>query len=127
MCVHEQAHAAESGNSQSRLVPRHSPNCSGPRTAFASFLLPFFVHSSTKYFGTLPIYIIKPHVFVPPLAATGSPDLIVTAGGGIVAHPGGVAAGVAAMRQAYEAAQSGVDAQIFAKNHPALAAALEAF
>lgn len=61
------------------------------------------------------------------LAATGSPDLIVTAGGGIVAHPGGVAAGVMAIRQAYDAAMSGVDLHVYAKDHPALAAALEAF
>ena len=61
------------------------------------------------------------------LAATGSSDLIVTAGGGIVAHPGGLAAGVMAMRQAYDAAMSGVDLHVYAKDHPALAAALEAF
>ena len=34
-----------------------------------------------------------------PIAALGSTDLIVTAGGGIMAHPGGPAAGVAAMQR----------------------------
>ena len=41
-------------------------------------------------------------------AGLGSPDLIVTAGGGIMAHPDGPAAGVTAIRQAYEAAVAGV-------------------
>lgn len=40
-------------------------------------------------------------------AALGSTDLIVTAGGGIVAHPGGPGAGVRALRQAWEAAAIG--------------------
>ncbi|WP_238366170.1 ribulose-bisphosphate carboxylase large subunit family protein [Mesobacterium pallidum] len=61
------------------------------------------------------------------LAAAGGPDLIVTAGGGIVAHPGGVAAGVEAMRAAYDAAGQGIDAATYARDHPALAAALAAF
>lgn len=60
-------------------------------------------------------------------AAAGSPDFLVTAGGGIVAHPGGVAEGVAALRQAYDAASAGIDAQDYAKDHPALATALEAY
>ncbi|KMO14237.1 ribulose-bisphosphate carboxylase large subunit family protein, partial [Methylobacterium platani] len=41
-------------------------------------------------------------------AALGSTDLIVTAGGGIVAHPGGPGEGVAALRQAWEAAVAGI-------------------
>lgn len=61
------------------------------------------------------------------LAATGSPDLIVTAGGGILAHPDGVAAGVMALRAAYDAAAQGIPVETFASDHPALAAALKAF
>jgi ribulose-bisphosphate carboxylase large chain len=61
------------------------------------------------------------------LEAAGSPDLLVTAGGGIVAHPDGVAAGVMAMRQAYDAAMQGVDIALYAKDHPELATALAAF
>jgi len=61
------------------------------------------------------------------LAAAGSPDFLVTAGGGVVAHPEGVAAGVAALRQAYDAALSGIDVLDYAKDHPALAAALKAY
>ncbi len=67
------------------------------------------------------------HQAAATLAAAGSPDLLVTAGGGVVAHPGGVAAGVEAMCAAYEAAMSGTDAATHAKDNPALAAALEAF
>jgi ribulose-bisphosphate carboxylase large chain len=61
------------------------------------------------------------------LEAAGSPDLLVTAGGGIVAHPDGVAAGVMAMRQAYDAAMQNIDVKAYAKDHPALAAALGAY
>ena len=58
-------------------------------------------------------------------AGLGSPDLIVTAGGGIMAHPDGPAAGVTALRQAYEAALAGIPLDQFARDHPALARALE--
>ena len=61
------------------------------------------------------------------LAAAGSPDLIVTAGGGVVAHPGGVAAGVEAMREAWDAAMLGVAVSDYAAGRPALAAALKAY
>jgi len=67
------------------------------------------------------------HQATATLAASGSPDLIVTAGGGIAAHPDGVAAGVEAMRAAYHAASAGIDVWEYAKDHPALAAALQAF
>ena len=58
-------------------------------------------------------------------AALGSTDLIVTAGGGIVAHPDGPAAGVRALRDAWDAAVAGVDLAEYAREHPALARALE--
>ncbi|MGX7705103.1 ribulose-bisphosphate carboxylase large subunit family protein [Methylobacterium sp. Gmos1] len=58
-------------------------------------------------------------------AALGSTDLIVTAGGGIVAHPGGPGEGVAALRQAWEAAVAGIPLDHHARTHPALAQALE--
>lgn len=61
------------------------------------------------------------------LAATGSPDLIVTAGGGVVAHPDGIESGVMAMRQAWDAAMQGVDIEVYAKEYPALASALKAY
>jgi ribulose-bisphosphate carboxylase large chain len=58
-------------------------------------------------------------------AALGSTDLIVTAGGGIMAHPDGVAAGVVALREAWDAAAAGVSLADYAREHPALAKALE--
>ena len=61
------------------------------------------------------------------LEAVGSSDLLVAAGGGIVAHPSGVAAGVKAMRQAYDAAMQKVDVTDYAEDHPELAAALAEF
>ena len=61
------------------------------------------------------------------LAAVGAPDLIVTAGGGVVAHPGGVSDGVVAMREAWDAAMQGVAIDDYARTRPALAAALDAY
>ncbi|MBV8703893.1 MAG: ribulose-bisphosphate carboxylase large subunit family protein [Acetobacteraceae bacterium] len=58
-------------------------------------------------------------------AALGSTDLIVTAGGGIMAHPSGPAAGVAALREAWDAATAGIPLADYARGHPALARALE--
>ncbi len=60
-------------------------------------------------------------------AALGSTDLIYCCGGGVVAHPGGVAAGVASLRQAWDAAVAGVALEDHARTHPELARALEAF
>jgi ribulose-bisphosphate carboxylase large chain len=56
--------------------------------------------------------------------AIGHADLIVTAGGGIFGHPDGVAAGVSALRQAWDAAESGINLQTYAQSHPELARAL---
>lgn len=55
----------------------------------------------------------------------GSSDLIVTAGGGIMAHPLGTAAGVAAMKEAWEAALAGVPLADAARTRPNLQRALE--
>lgn len=51
-------------------------------------------------------------------------DLMYLGGGGVHGHPGGAAAGVAAMRQAWEAAVAGVSLADYAKDHPELAASL---
>ena len=59
--------------------------------------------------------------------ALQSPDLIVAAGGGIMAHPTGVAAGVEAFCEAWAAAMAGVPITDYAKDRPALRAALDAF
>lgn len=57
-------------------------------------------------------------------AALGSDDLIYAAGGGIMAHPQGVAAGVSSLREAWEAAIAGTPLTEYAKSRPALAAAI---
>ncbi|MEY3720085.1 MAG: hypothetical protein RL618_604, partial [Pseudomonadota bacterium] len=59
--------------------------------------------------------------------ALQSTDLIFLAGGGLFAHPGGIAAGVAALRQSWEAAMQGVPLEIAAKTHRELREALEKF
>ncbi len=57
-------------------------------------------------------------------AAIGHTDLICTAGGGIFGHPDGIAAGVQALRQAWEAAATGIPLADYAKDRPALQRAL---
>jgi ribulose-bisphosphate carboxylase large chain len=57
----------------------------------------------------------------------GSTDLMHLAGGGIIGHPGGIAAGVESMREAWEAAVSGVSLEVFARSHPSLQGALAQF
>lgn len=54
-------------------------------------------------------------------------DCIYAAGGGVLAHPKGPKAGVIALRQAWDAALSGVDAIDYAATHPELADALKLF
>jgi len=57
----------------------------------------------------------------------GSADLIYAAGGGILGHPLGPAAGVESLQQAWEAAIKGIPITEFAAAHPELRTALEAF
>ena len=54
-------------------------------------------------------------------------DLLYLCGGGIVSHPGGPAAGVRAVRQAWEAAVQGVTLESYAKDHRELAQSLKYF
>lgn len=61
------------------------------------------------------------------LKAVKSADLIFLAGGGIIGHPDGVAAGVTSLRDAWQAAIEGVDLAEYARTRPALAHALAAF
>ncbi len=63
----------------------------------------------------------------PTWAAVGSDDLLFMSGGGILAHPGGAAAGVASIRQAWAAARAGVPVAEAAREAPELAQALAFF
>jgi ribulose-bisphosphate carboxylase large chain len=59
--------------------------------------------------------------------ALGSMDLIYACGGGILAHPGGPAAGVRSLRQAWEAVAAGETLDECAIEHAELRGALETF
>ncbi len=59
--------------------------------------------------------------------ALGSTDLIFAAGGGIMAHPDGPAAGVESLRQAWAAAMEGRELDDYARDHDQLRRALETF
>jgi ribulose-bisphosphate carboxylase large chain len=58
-------------------------------------------------------------------AGLGSTDLLYLAGGGIIGHPDGPAAGVASLKEAWEAAAQGIGVTDYAKDRPALRRALE--
>ncbi len=58
---------------------------------------------------------------------TGTVDLMYLAGGGIMAHPGGPAAGVTALRQCWEAAVQGIALEDYAKDHKEVQQTLEKF
>ena len=59
--------------------------------------------------------------------ALNSTDLIYACGGGILAHPGGIAAGVLSLQQAWEAALEGVPLTEYAQTRPELRSALDKF
>jgi ribulose-bisphosphate carboxylase large chain len=59
--------------------------------------------------------------------AVGGGDFIFCSGGGIMGHPGGIAGGVASLRQASEATGTGASIASYAEDHPELAAAIEQF
>lgn len=58
---------------------------------------------------------------------TATVDLMYLAGGGIIAHPGGAAAGVTAIRQAWEAAAAGIGLEEFASTHEELQQSIQFF
>lgn len=60
-------------------------------------------------------------------AALQSVDLMYLAGGGIMAHPAGPAAGVRSLQQAWQAALNGTSLVDYSSQHPELAQALERF
>jgi ribulose-bisphosphate carboxylase large chain len=87
-----------------------------------------------------PLYADKPYVVMPVLAsaqwagqavdsykALGTSDVMYVCGGGIVAHPAGIAAGVASVRQAWEAALAGATLEDYARDHVELKQAMEKF
>jgi ribulose-bisphosphate carboxylase large chain len=75
------------------------------------------VFSSGQWAGTMPA----------TFEQVRSDDLIFLAGGGILAHPDGPAAGVASLKQGWEAVRSGQSLADFARNAPELQRAMEFF
>ena len=63
----------------------------------------------------------------PARTLLGNDDFIYCAGGGILSHPSGTAAGVIALRQAADAARNGISIQDYAKGQPELQAAIDTF
>jgi len=59
--------------------------------------------------------------------ALGSADLMYLCGGGIMAHPGGVAAGVISVRQGWEAALAGTSLEAYAQDHVELREAIAVY
>jgi ribulose-bisphosphate carboxylase large chain len=74
----------------------------------------------------MPVFSSAQTVLQPPetYRRLGSADLIYAAGGGIMGHPDGPAAGVESLREAWTAAISGEDLDARAATRPALARAL---
>jgi ribulose-bisphosphate carboxylase large chain len=58
---------------------------------------------------------------------TRTTDVLYLAGGGIMAHPGGIAGGVSAIRHAWECAERGLTLEQAAAAHPELRQAVEKF
>lgn len=77
----------------------------------------------------MPVFSSGQSVLQPPetYRQLGSTDLIYAAGGGIMAHPDGPAAGVESLRASWEAAIAGVSLPEKAQENPALAHALKAY
>lgn len=82
--------------------------CARPMADTDDRVLPAF--SNGQWAGTVPM----------TYAATGTSDLLFMAGGGILGHPDGAAAGVHSLRDAWQAAVEGVDASTARQNSPAL-------
>lgn len=85
--------------------------------------------SGAKPCVVMPVFSSGQTVNQPPetYRQLGSLDLIYAAGGGIMAHPDGPAAGVASLRESWDATVAGVPLARHAETHPALAAALGAY
>jgi len=87
-----------------------------------------------------PMFADKPNTVMPVIAsaqwagqavdtyqAVGSADLMYVCGGGIVAHPAGIAAGVRSVQQGWEAAMTGKTIEQYAQDHLELRQAVEKF
>lgn len=93
-----------------------APLADGPEgEALQDRVMPAF--SSGQWAGTVPA----------TWEAAGTDDLLFMSGGGIMAHPDGPAAGVASIRQAWDAVRAGQSLEGVAKERPELRRALAFF
>ncbi len=78
---------------------------------------------------SMPVFSSGQSALQPPetFRQLGSADLIYAAGGGIMGHPDGPAAGIEALRESWHAAMAGIGLSEHAARHPSLAAALKAY
>ena len=93
----------------------YTPLAIGQEGGLDDTVMPAF--SSGQWAGTVPA----------TWAAVQRDDLLFMSGGGILAHPGGAAAGVASIRQAWAAVRAGQSLQQAAQQHAELAQALALF
>lgn len=99
-----------------REVIESARDCLAPLTlGIDDAVMPAF--SSGQWAGTVPA----------TWSAVRSDDLLFMSGGGILAHPGGPAAGVRSIRQAWDAMHAGRELQDYAHEAPELRQALEHF
>lgn len=114
---HMHVHGLQGKFSQSdEEVVSSARDCLAPLAAgLEDAVLPAF--SSGQWAGTVP----ATH------DAVGTDDLLFMSGGGILAHPDGPQAGVASLRQAWEAANAGISLDEFARDAAELRTALEFF
>jgi ribulose-bisphosphate carboxylase large chain len=116
---HMHVHGLQGKFSQpDREVIASAHDCLAPladSTDSADRVMPAF--SSGQWAGTMPA----------TLAAVPSGELLFMAGGGILAHPGGPRAGVASLRQAWQAAAAGQTLADAAREAPELRDALAFF
>jgi ribulose-bisphosphate carboxylase large chain len=106
--------------------------CEGDESVIASArecLTPLFPAEVEKRYTVMPVFSSGQWAEQAPdtYASLGSNDLLYLAGGGILAHPGGAAAGVASLTQAWDAALQGIALEDFARNHVELRQALDSF
>lgn len=89
------------------------------------------LRSSAGWAELLPVFPVASGglhaLHVPDLVANLGVDIVIQAGGGVHGHPGGTRAGAQAMRQAVEASLQHVPLPEYARDHRALAQAVEAW
>ena len=120
-----------------RLAGVDHLHCNGLRNKF--WELDESVIRSAKALLT-PLFEDKPYIAMPVLAsaqwagqaidsyqALGTADVMYVCGGGIVAHPDGIAAGVRSVQQGWEAALAGQTLAEYAQTHHELKRAIEKF